>query len=276
MRRNLWTSDTLQSVNWKAHGAAHSKLREQRTFLVKLCYHRHLPIEKCLHRRDSKYPATCPGCRNDIEDHDHFIGCTAPSRIKWRTELLTSICTQLTRSKTNTELEETMVNVLDRAIAGLPISVNSTFTRALRAQEKIGWRSMLQGHWASEWQNTYHKIYHKPTEETPADKTKRKTNMERWQSKLITTTWTNMITLWTLPNDERHGRNKERRERARHKVLTNELQILYNNQDQYPTDVKNLLRTTFVDHCRDKSSAIEDWLNAFRATFQVMHIPPSG
>ena len=65
--------------------------------------------------------------------------------------------------------------------------------------------------------------------------------MEHWQSQLIKTAWTNMIALWTLRNEERHGQDKETREEARHEVLTNELKVLYTNQDQYPDDVKNLL-----------------------------------
>ncbi len=229
MRRNQWDCDTLKSVNWQAQGAAHSNLRERRNFLIKLC-HRHLPIGKCLHRRDSKYPPTCPGCCTEIENHDHFIGCNEQSRIKWRTEILTAIRTQLKKTKTNTKLEETIVHVIDRAMAGRPISVHGTFTEALRAQERIGWRSLLQGHWASEWQDAYRTTYNNPTKETPADKTKRKTQMERWQSQLIKTAWTNMIALWTLRNEERHGRDKETREKARHEVLTNELKVLYTAQ----------------------------------------------
>ena len=100
--------------------------------------------------------------------------------------------------------------------------------------------------------------------------------MERWQSQLIKTAWLNMITLWTLRNEERHGRDKETREKAGHEVLTNELKVLYTNRDQYPDDVKSLLRTTFADHCRDKASKMEDWLKAFHVTFEVMQIRPSG
>ncbi len=65
--------------------------------------------------------------------------------------------------------------------------------------------------------------------------------MERVQSQLIKTAWTNMIALWTLCNEERHGRDKETREKAQHEVLTNKLKVLYTNRDQYPDDVKNLL-----------------------------------
>jgi hemoglobin-like flavoprotein len=84
-----------------------------------------------------------------------------------------------------------------------------------------------------------------------------------------------MIALWKIRNDDRHGRDKETKELAcHHTVLTNEFKQLYLNKDQYPVVVQNLLRPSFEAHCEDTSSQIEDWLNAYRVTFQVMHIQP--
>jgi hypothetical protein len=106
----------------------------------------------------------------------------------------------------NTDLEVTIVNVIDCTLAGQPNSVNGTFAKALCAQEKIGLYSMLQGYWAAEWQSAYCNTYNGPTEVTPAYKAKCKTNMERWQSQLIIkTTWPQMKALWTLRNEEQHG-----------------------------------------------------------------------
>jgi hypothetical protein len=183
---------------------------------------------------------------------------------------------QLSRTKTDTQLvQETIINVLGRALSGQPISVGGIFNVALRAQEKIGWRSMFQGYWASEWQTAYIDKYATPAVENTADKLQRQTNMERWQAQLIKTVWTNMVNLWKVRNEEQHGRDKETRENACHEVLTNELKLLYDNREQYPDGVQNILQNTFADHCRDKASQIEDWLNTFCMTFQVMHIQPS-
>jgi hypothetical protein len=40
--------------------------------LVKMC-HRHLPIGQTLHRRNSKYTPTCPGCLTEHKTQDHFL-----------------------------------------------------------------------------------------------------------------------------------------------------------------------------------------------------------
>jgi hypothetical protein len=131
---------------------------------------------------------------------------------------------------------------------------------------------MLQGYWASEWHDAYRRTYHIPTEETPKDKSKRLISMERWQSQVIHTVWMSMIGLWQLRNDNRHGRDKETWELARHKVLTNELKELYQNRDQYPVEVQNLLRNSVEEHCGNTSSQIEDWFSVYRMTFKVMEI----
>jgi hypothetical protein len=60
MTRNIWTKQTLDNIDWEAHGASQVHHRAQRCFLVKLC-HRHLPIGQTLHCRDDKYSPTCSG-----------------------------------------------------------------------------------------------------------------------------------------------------------------------------------------------------------------------
>jgi hypothetical protein len=142
MEQNNWTLNTFHEINWEAHGKAHSHHRDQRCYLIKLC-HRHLPTGQTLHRRDEKYPARCPGCNNTDESHDHYIGCDAASRIKWRLQLLAALKKQLQTGQTAEPLQDLIVDVIDRAVAGRPISVAGPFEQILRSQERIGWRAML-------------------------------------------------------------------------------------------------------------------------------------
>jgi hypothetical protein len=204
MKHNHWDLTTLDSISWEAHGASHSYHCGQRVTLIKLCHH-HLVLGKKLHRCDGKYPATCPGCNDSLESHDHFIGCTTPSHIKWHTNLLSATKQHLDCTKTEGNLMEAILNVMDRAIAGQPISVGGPFQSALRAQEQIGWRSMLQGYWAKEWQQCFECNYVRPEEESPDARTQRFTTMARWQTSHIKKIWTHMLALWKLRNDERHG-----------------------------------------------------------------------
>jgi trehalose-6-phosphate synthase len=105
-----------------------------------------------------------------------------------------------------------------------------------------------------------------PDKETSDDKSKWITTMnDRLQTRLIRAVWMGMMFLWSLRNEEQQWRDKEKQERACHEVLTNKLQVFYNNRDQYPAGVKKLLWELFYDHHRDESSRIEDWLHAYHA-----------
>jgi hypothetical protein len=189
---------------------------------------------------------------------------------------MTSLKKQLDVTNTATNLQEVILNAIDRALGGRPVSIRGTFGAALRAQERIGWRSLLQGYWAIEWQEAYCRTYVPPEDEAPEDASKRHIQMGRWQSRLIRTVWTSMIALWKLRNDDRHGRDKETKEASRHEVLTNELQQFYMTRAEYPEAVQNLLRPTLAEHATETAAQIEDWLQAFSMTFKVMHIRPNG
>jgi hypothetical protein len=132
---------------------------------------------------------------------------------------------------------------------------------------------MLQGYWSDEWQIAYIDTYIKPDEETVDARSKQLTKMGRWQTKLIRTLWENMTALWQIQNDKQHGQDKETRKAACHEVLTNKLQVLYTNRDQYPSGVWNhLLKPPFAEHCRDTASRLEVWLSAYCVTFKAVHI----
>jgi hypothetical protein len=67
----------------------------------------------------------------------------------------------------------------DRALTGRPIFISGPFKEALRQQEHIGWCSMLQGYLAKDWQRDFCQTYVPLDKETPAEKTKGQTTMER-------------------------------------------------------------------------------------------------
>jgi hypothetical protein len=187
-----------------------------------------------LHRRAIKYSPLCPGCREEPKTHTHYIQCPAASRIQWRIGLLTTLQQQMVKTSTNGELQDTIINCLDSAMAHRPIHTHGTFHRALTAQAQIGWVHMLQGYWSLEWQAAYDNTYPVPDEETRQEKQQRLLKMTRWQKKIIRTVWGSMIKFWKLRNDERHGWDKESRNSARREVLHKELEAIYERKHEYP------------------------------------------
>jgi hypothetical protein len=93
--------------------------------------------------------------------------------------------------------------------------------------------------------------------------------MSLWQKRMIQTTWTLMISLWKLRNDERHGRDTETREKARREILTNKIELLYNNCESYPLRVQKLMRELLEIHSTESVLNLRNWIDAYRVTFEV-------
>ena len=270
--RNEWTEQTLEEIDWDAHGASHSYHRPQRCYLIKLC-HRHLPLGKTLHRRNNKYPATCPGCRDTLECQTHYLQCSSPSRLQWRITFLTALRTKLTALRTAPHLQEAILGCIDNTLAARDVSTAGPFQEALLSQERIGWIGMLRGYWSSKWQEAYNNTYAIPQTETRKERNKRQQDMTRWQKKVIQTMWGQLIDLWTLRNTERHGWDTESRNNARREVLHHELAEIYIQKHEYPARVQRLLRATYELHITESITKIADWLDAYKGTFAVTWSP---
>jgi exonuclease III len=270
--RNLWTEATLDGINWEAHGASHNYHRPMRCYLIKLC-HRHLPVGQTLHRRNGKYSATCPGCRLEPETQHHYIVCKAQSRIQWRIKLIAQLRQQMENLKTDPNLQEAILNCIDSALGEREIHTTGPFREALEAQSRIGWVGMLRGYWSNAWQQAFERTFSIPEEETRKEKNIRHRQMTRWQKKIIQTTWSQMITLWTTRNDERHGWDKESRDSARREVLHKELEEIYIRKHQYPLRVQRLLRASYEIHIQETVTKLADWLDVYKGTFAVTWSP---
>jgi hypothetical protein len=177
------------------------------------------------------------------------------------------------RHKTDTNLQETIVNCIDSTLSDRDINRTGPFTETLEAQYQIGWEEMLRGYWSTQWQREYEQTYLPPQEEDRTAKNKRTLQMQRWQKQLIQTVWHSMIALWKLRNDERHGWDAESREAARREVMHHELAEIYDRKDDYPARVQRLLRPSYETHIQETATKIADWLDAYKGTFAVTWSP---
>ncbi len=132
---------------------------------------------------------------------------------------------------------------------------------------------MLRGYWTLEWQAAYERTYKIPDSETRKEKLKRLQQMTRWQSKVIQTIWRNLIQLWKLRNDERHGRDKESRDTARREVIHHKLEEIYLKKQQYPIKVQRLLRASYEIHIQETVRKLSDWLDTYKGTFAITWAP---
>jgi hypothetical protein len=87
------------------------------------------------------------------QDHS-YIQCEANACTTWQIKLLTALRQQMETLHTNPNLQEAILHFIDSAMADRAISTTGPFHDALYTQSRIGWLSMLQGHWTQEWQKS--------------------------------------------------------------------------------------------------------------------------
>jgi hypothetical protein len=81
--------------------------------------------------------------------------------------------------RTDTYLQETILNCIGSAIAEREIIIDGPFRDALKAQSHIGWLDIMRSYWSTEWQQAYERLNPVPADKTRQDKTRqenRKTN----------------------------------------------------------------------------------------------------
>jgi hypothetical protein len=91
--------------------------------------------------------------------------------------------------------------------------------------------------------------------------------MVRWQKKMLQATWSLMIMLWAIRNNEHHGWDKESHDSAKWEVLHKELENIYNWKHEYPARVQWLLWDSYEAHIQETVTKIANWLDAYKGTF---------
>jgi hypothetical protein len=84
-QRNNWNDQTMESINWRAHGKALSGMIGKRVHLTKLV-HDILPTFQRLNKF-TNCERKCPACNIAEETRDHVIRCRQAKREQWRTNL---------------------------------------------------------------------------------------------------------------------------------------------------------------------------------------------
>jgi hypothetical protein len=110
---------------WSAFSTA-CNITVSSRFIPKHC-HRHLPIGVKAHHNNSKYSPSCTACGDPLETNEHFLMCSAPSRIAWRQQFISSLDKELQRLHTGATMITFMKTVFDRLFDGHIIPQHNEF-----------------------------------------------------------------------------------------------------------------------------------------------------
>ena len=264
--RNQWSQATFDYINWPAHGASIRNHMHCRTQLIKLV-HGILPTNAKLHR-DDHIRNRCPCCRNAKEDWTHILSCDAPSRSKWRRNMIQAVDIKCESLKTHPELRALLITSLQRWMhwltenhdekfeVHLPTNTPTSMAQLIAKQNAIGWQHILLGRFCTDWSKIQEAHYATMIN----TKEGKQRSGQRWQHSIIGKVWTQWFILWEMRNQDLHGANESTKARAEREENERTLRDIYDMRAQMEPSVQQLLCQDIATHFEKPLWYNKNWL----------------
>ena len=257
--KNQWDQCTFFSVNWEAHGKAVKASLPTRIQLTKFL-HEALPTHHHANLMDGG-GRKCVACSTCDETTDHILRCSASSRVSWRTRWWEAIESFHDAFATHPLLRhvfrEAMRQWFDKeapdhaSLVLFPPDVRQLIQR----RNAIGWRQILRGRFASDWQTIQNEYYMQHRRKTPFKRTG-----ERWQQQFILVIWGAWFRLWSIRNGEVHGTTSATRAQAQRREVGRQLTEIYASRNFMEPAVQLLLENDQETHMQRPTHVTKNWL----------------
>ena len=217
-----WSEATAQDVNWEACRLALGRLCPHKVTLIKHLNHI-APLGWLVHIYDPKYPKSCPCCNHHTETREHLHQCSGPSRPAWREQFINDLVQALEKQNSAADLKQLLVEGLRSVLEGRDpetIQVPDTAAAAavFEAQSAIGWHELLKGRLSQAW------AHHQQAFLGTFDLKKNGNARAITVAEMMLWGWHN---LWTIRDQERHGRDAQTRAAAFRSQAIRELELLH-------------------------------------------------
>ena len=262
-KRNGWSVQTANNINWKAHGTCLRKQIRRKSHYTKLV-NGVLPTGRHVYRAD-QLRNKCPLCKTVTEDWSHILKCRHPDREEWRTTMLTRWASKAPALKTRPMLQR----ILNDAIAGWFMSDTPDFQldpmvyptdvrRLIHHQNDIGWHQVFLGRFATEW-SEIQDIYYIQVNQEARDKKVKRTG-QRWQVALIEFLWDQWWAVWERRNRDLHGSDAKSRAQAESREAHRTLRDLYDLRSRTDPHVQRVFHQDIHEHLAQPTWHTQNWI----------------
>ena len=262
-KRYGWSQETARDINWEASRLALGRLRQHRVTLIK-----HLnnvaPLGWLVHLYDPKHPSSCPGCDHPEETREHLYQCDGPRRLEWREQFRSDLGEAMDKQTTAADLKVLMLEGIQSVLeARDPDTIQVPDTEAaaavFAAQSAIGWPELLKGRLSKAWA-------HNQQEFLGAFDPKK--NGHTWAITMAETLLRGWHNLWTIRNQERHGRDAQSRAAALRAQAIRELELLYTMKGSVAPRLDWILATPLEQRKNLKTYHMRAFINCFGPILQ--------
>ena len=255
---NNWTRETFDKVDWTVHGRAINRFDNKFTTLVKML-HGILPVGRRVHKYDPIYLKSCPTCHCEEEVPAHLPICPHESREAWRQKLKSNFKKKLEKAHTEPPLIQIATDGLQAFLDNTDLAMqpyDPTYHDLVEEQNEIGWDNFMKGRWSKHWTQM---------QDDYLSDTKLKTNKNNgtaWATNMVSTLWTDWFQLWTMRNEDRHGKDKTAQAQAKREQVIREVSFLYQmsgdvqrkDMDVFDTDLETMIQSSTANMFAWKSN----------------------
>ena len=271
-RKQSWSTDTTDMVDWDVHAAALRARPSRSVQLTKLC-HELLPTATRVHLYDPRTSRACPRCNDHPEYIDHLLQCPAPARIEWAEATLRQL------SSVSRHRPEHHDIILDIFVTGLehwmsgshisPAAYPARFHDLIRSQASIGWNQLLRGRVSILWATHIDEfLASKPTSHPSS-------SGSLWIKNMHLTLWDQFFVLWEERNMVVHGVDSSDATRCSKVRLLRELHQIHELRSAVlPADLIFFISSATANDSKidlfvrsHGPTFIQNWINTYRPLF---------
>lgn len=266
-----WDNKIINSIWWKVHGNTLRKMDRQDRHRISKWLFQWLPTHAFQHKIHLVSSPKCPACTTTTETNDHLLTRTVPQYCNIKQEWIGKLSTMLRDNHTPPLDHDIIVESIHAHTHKQPIPLiqqyDSNMHRNVKAaflqQQRVGWDQFLLGRIAIGW-NTFiehHLLYHNISEDSITS--------ELWATKLISTNWNAMLSLWEARNEIVHGAtDEEKTKKYKHKLLQEIREIQEQNPNIRASD-RDLVHKLITELKQCSTSSLIAWIRTARIIVKV-------
>ena len=258
--KNDWSDYITSQINWKAHGSILRRRLKHRTHFIKLV-HGLLPTCQQLHRHDP-IRRLCPLCKTKVEDWQHVLTCSHPTRSSWRHSALQIIMEKSkslgTRPLLQRILRDAILKWFDDSNCNLdPRLYPKEVHKLIWQQNQIGWKHIWLGRFTTEWSDLEDNFYAR----RPKAKAVKRQTGQRWQVAIIGILWDQWRLVWEARNKDLHGADAHHRALAETREVHRDLRDLYDHRARLDPQVQAVMYDDIIEHYSRPTWFNQNWIS---------------
>ena len=248
-----WSDETIEDIDWEAHGRALHRLPNSARISTTKMIHRWLPTSARQHElSQGRHPASCPICNHDHEDQYHFLSCQHKQYNTVRTNFSKRISTYCDTYNCPPDISR-LLQISIQHWPDPPIDkadFPSSLHTLIQHQQQIGWEQVYYGRFSIEWTREFNR--HALLEG-------RDTNGGKWITGITEIIFIHLHTRWKHRSNLAHD-NSHKKTTQKMICIDNTIRDLYSRRHEVPPHRQQPFKTPLPTLLKKSTATKRKWI----------------